>query len=159
MKKVLLVYGLLVAVILFFVFLRFRGIDLFPNIIGGSDASVKINERTFEIEIADTDEKRIKGLSDRNSLDQDRGMLFIFDQKAKHGFWMKNVKFPLDLIYISDNKIVDIVKNAEPKSATDTDIPIYQPKEEANYVLEINGGLSNEYGFEIGNEVTFTGIK
>lgn len=161
MKKVLIIYGLLVAVILVFVFLRFRGFDLFPNFggFGGSSASVKINEQSFDVEVADEDEERIKGLSDRESLDKDRGMIFVFDQKGKHSFWMKNVNFPLDLIYISDGKIVDIVKNAEPKSQDATDIQIYTPREDANYVLEINGGLSDEYGFEIGQDVTFEGVN
>lgn len=159
MKKVLIIYGLLVAVILFFVFLRFRGIDLFPNLIGGNNSTVTINKQTFKVEIADEDEERIKGLSDRKSLDKDRGMIFVFGEKDKYGFWMKNVNFPLDLIYISDNKIVDIVKNAEPKTKDATDIQIYTPKEDANYVLEINGGLSDEFGFEIGQEVTFENIQ
>jgi len=159
MKKVLLIYGLLVAVILVFVFLRFRGIDLFPNFGGSKSATVTINEQTFDVEVADEDEERIKGLSDRDSLDKDKGMIFIFEEKSKYGFWMKNVNFPLDLIYISDNTIVDIVKNAEPVAEDSTDIQIYEPKEDANYVLEIYGGLSDEYGFEIGNEVTFSGVN
>lgn len=158
MKKVLIVYGLLVAVILLFVFLRFRGIDLFPNM-GGSNSKVTINEQTFDVEVADEDEEKIKGLSDRKSLDKDDGMVFVFDEKGKHGFWMKNVNFPLDLIYISDNKVVDIIKNAEPKAQDATDLIIYEPREDANYVLEINGGLSEEYGFEIGQEVFFENIN
>lgn len=159
MKKVLIIYGLLVAVILVFVFLRFRGIDLFPKFGNENNATVTINEQSFKVEVADEDEERIKGLSDRKSLDKDKGMIFVFDEKDKYGFWMKNVNFPLDLIYISDNKIADIVKNAEPKAKDATDIQIYTPKEEANYVLEINGGLSDEFGFEIGNEVTFENIQ
>lgn len=161
MKKVLIIYGLLVVVILVFVFLRFRGIDLFPNFggFGGGGASVKINERTFDVEVADEDEERIKGLSDRESLDKDKGMIFVFEQKGRHSFWMKNVSFPLDLIYISDNKVVDIVKNAEPKAKDATDIQIYTPDADANYVLEINGGLSDEYGFEAGQEVTLEGVN
>ena len=159
MKKVLIIYGLLVAVILFFVFLRFRGIDLFPNLIGGNSSTVAINEQTFKVEVADEDEERIQGLSNRESVDKDKGMIFVFEEKDKYGFWMKNVNFPLDLIYISDNKIVDIIKNAEPKAKDATDIQIYTPKEEANYVLEINGGLSDEFGFEVGNEVTFENIQ
>jgi len=158
MKKVLIIYGLLVAVILFFVFLRFRGIDLFPNF-GGNNAKATISSQTFNIEIADDEDEQIKGLSDRESLDKDSGMLFILETKGRYGFWMKNVNFPLDLIYISDNKIVDIKKNAEPKSATDTNIPVYEPRNDANYVLEINGGLSDEYGFEIGQEVVFEGVN
>ncbi len=156
MKKVLIIYGLLVLGIVIIVFLRFRGVDILPNI-GGNDTAV-IREQTFKLEVADDEKERAKGLSERDSLDRNRGMLFIFEQKGKYGFWMRNVKFPLDLIYISDNKIVQIFKNAEPKSE-DENIPVFTPDSEANFVLEINGGLSDEYGFEVGDEVVFSGIN
>lgn len=158
MKKVLIVYGLLVIVIIGIVFLRFRGINLLPNI-GGGNATATIKEQEFKVEVADDDKERAKGLSDRNSLDKDRGMVFVFEKKGNYGFWMRNVKFPLDLIYISDNKITDIFKNAEPKSENDENIPIFTPENEANFVLEINGGLSDEYGFTVGDEVVFSGIN
>lgn len=158
MKKVLLIYGLLVLVILTVVVLRFRGIDLIPKI-GGFNKTVTINEQTFRVEIADDEKEQTKGLSNRNSLDKDKGMLFIFPEKGKYSFWMKNVKFPLDIIYISDNKIVDIAKNAAPQEENATNIPIITPKDNANFVLEINGGLSDEYEFKIGDEVTYENIN
>lgn len=158
MKKVLIIYGLLVLVILTVVIFKFRGINLLPEF-GGGNKTIKINEQTFDIEIADSDERRIKGLSERESLDKNKGMLFVFEEKAKHSFWMKNVNFPLDIIFISDNKIVDISKNAQPQAEDSANIPIITPQEDANFVLEINGGLSDEYGFETGNEVIFEGIN
>ncbi len=158
MKKVLLIYGLLVLGIIIVAVLRFRGIDLLPQI-GGNNATVTISEQKFSVEVADTDEERIKGLSERKSLEKDRGMLFIFEQKGKYGFWMRNVNFPLDLIYISDSKIVDIIKNAEPKALDAKDIPVFEPEVDANFVLEINGGLSDEFKFEIGNDVIFENIN
>lgn len=159
MKKVLIVYGVLVLVILTVVILRIRGVNLLPNFGENNGPAVTINEQTFTVEIADTDEKRVQGLSNRESLERDRGMLFIFEEKSQYGFWMRNVSFPLDIIYISDNQIVDIIKNAEPQPNDATDIPVFTPRENANYVLEINGGLADEHGFEIGNEVVFSGIN
>ncbi len=158
MKKVLLIYGLLVLGIIIVAVLQFRGVNLLPQI-GGNNATVTISEQKFSVEVADTDEERIKGLSERKSLEKDRGMLFIFEQKGKYGFWMRNVNFPLDLIYISDSKIVDIIKNAEPKALDAKDIPVFEPEVDANFVLEINGGLSDEFKFEIGNDVIFENIN
>ena len=100
----------------------------------------------------------MEGLSGRDKLDKDKGMIFIFEEKGKHSFWMKNVKFPLDIIFISDDTIVDIAKNAEPKKENDTNIPIFTPKENANFVLEINGGLSDEYEIKFGDKVNLSGL-
>lgn len=157
MKKVLIIYGVLVLIVVLVVVLRFRGIDLIPKI--STSPKVEVKGQEFSLEIADEDKERVKGLSERNSLAENKGMLFVFDKKGKYGFWMRNVKFPLDIIYISDDTIVDIIKNAEPKSEDDTNIPVFEPKTEANYVLEINGGLSDKYKIATGDKVTFSGVK
>lgn len=161
MKKVLIIYGLLVVGIIIIAVLRFRGINLLPTIgdFGGGKATATIENDKFNIEVADEDKERVKGLSERKNLAEDKGMVFVFDKKGKYGFWMRNVNFPLDIIYISDDTIVDIIKNAEPKALDATDIPIYEPKQEANYVLEINGGLSDKLEIQIGDKVKFDGIK
>lgn len=160
MKKVLIIYGLLVVGILIIVFLRFRGINLIPDVnFGGPDGQVTIEDNTFDVEVADEDHERIKGLSDRNSLGENNGMVFVFEEKGQYGFWMRNVNFPLDIIYISDNKIVDIIKNAPPQTEDSQGLPVYEPREAANYVLEINGGKADELGIEIGDEVVFEGIN
>jgi len=156
MRKVLIIYGVLVLVVVGIAILRFRGIDLLPNF--GSNAKAEIKGQEFNLEIADSDEEMVKGLSDRKNLDENKGMLFIFEEKGKYSFWMRNVNFPLDIIYISDDTIVDIVRNAEPKKEGDTEIPVFEPKEEANYVLEINGGLSDKHKIETGDKVVFSGL-
>ncbi len=155
MKKVIIIYGALVLLILVIVVLRFRGINLLPNInIGGGNASVTVGNDTFNVEIADEAKEREQGLSNREELSEDTGMLFIFEEKGEYEFWMRDVNFPLDIIYISDNKIVDIMKNAKPQN---TEI-IYKPQAPANYVLEINGGLSDKLEIEIGDEISIDGL-
>ena len=100
--------------------------------------SVVVNGKEFFIEIADTQEKRTKGLMFRQTLCDECGMLFIFDHPQKYGFWMKNVKIPLDILYIDKNGyIVDLV-NAQPCEKPDCDV--YYPAEKALYVLEVNHG-------------------
>ena len=80
-------------------------------------------------------------------------MLFPFEKPGYYSFWMKNMKFPIDIIFIKSGKIVTIHKDVmPPKNLTDA-LPIYNPKEPADTVLEINAGLSEDYKFKEGDEV------
>ena len=85
------------------------------------------------------------------------GMLFIFEEAAKYTFIMRDMKIPLDIIWISDDKkIVYIVAGAEPQFDTeDEDLMKYTPKDKAIYVLEINAGLANANLLQIGDDVKF----
>lgn len=124
-------------------------------------STVTIDTHTFKLILAKTGAEQIKGLSGKDKLDQDTGMLFIFPQKDIYGFWMKEMKFSIDIIYINDDKIIDIFENVPaPTANTQTStLPIYKPKETANYVLEINAGLSKKYGFKSGDKLVFTNIQ
>ncbi len=85
----------------------------------------------------------------RNSMEQDQGMLFIFEKEEPRGFYMKNTNIPLDLIFLdSENKIVSISKNAKPKSLET--IPSEEP---AQYVLEVNAGLSDQWNLTLGDSL------
>src|SRR3989344_2335385 len=76
---------------------------------------VSLNEKTFEVEIADTSLERAQGLMFRAELKEYQGMLFIFPISEKHSFWMKNTFIPLDIIWIDENfEIVYIYENAQP---------------------------------------------
>lgn len=122
--------------------------------------SIKINDKIIKIEIVDTQEKRNKGLSERDSIASDEGMLFIYPNLAKHPFWMKGMKFPIDFIWIRDDKVVDIIKNASPpQSGTkDEDLPRYLSITEVNKVLEINAGAVERLGINIGDIITISDI-
>jgi uncharacterized protein len=106
---------------------------------------------TFEIEIADTESKRQQGLSGRNNLAENKGMLFVFEQPAKYGFWMKDMNFSLDFIWIKDNQIVDLSENIPPPG--DKFMPKVDPKQNVNKVLEINSGQIKKCRINIGDEV------
>tara|TARA_B100000029_G_scaffold294863_1_gene288172 strand:- start:154 stop:588 length:435 start_codon:yes stop_codon:yes gene_type:complete len=112
-----------------------------------------INDTCFEIEIRDTKEERAEGLMYREKLDEDKGMLFIFDESSKYSFWMKNTLIKLDIIWINENlEIVWIAKNVNP--CEEDPCPSYMPQENAKYVLEINAGLSEKYEFKVNDTVT-----
>lgn len=121
--------------------------------------TVTIQNKTFTVEVADSVEERIKGLSGRKTLPVDGGMLFIFEQPGLYAFWMKNTLLPLDMLFIQNGRIVTIHHNVQPQlDSPYRQLKQYQPKEPAMYVLEINGGLSQKFGFQEGDTVEVEGL-
>ena len=111
--------------------------------------------QTLDIEIADDDYSTETGLMYRTKLETNQGMLFIFPDVQMRSFYMKNTKIPLDIIYIDKDKtIVSFQKNAKPMD--ETSLPSEAP---AKYVLEINGGLSDEWQLEVGDKVSYEILK
>ncbi|KKP58249.1 MAG: hypothetical protein UR52_C0021G0005 [Candidatus Gottesmanbacteria bacterium GW2011_GWA1_34_13] len=117
-------------------------------------SQIKINNQLFEIDIADTNDKRAQGLSGKSRLCENCGMLFIFDTKDDYGFWMKDMLFPLDFVWIDVNIIVDITENV-PVPITATYLPQYRPKQPVNRVLELNTGIIKKYQIKIGDSVEY----
>jgi uncharacterized membrane protein (UPF0127 family) len=114
---------------------------------------VTIHEKTYAIEIADDENERAIGLSNRQSLAENAGMLFIFEQSDQYGFWMKDTLIPLDIIWISEEKnIVHIEKNVQPGTYPTT----YGPDEDALYVLELAAGESEKNFFAEGDAVSIS---
>ncbi|WP_136464847.1 DUF192 domain-containing protein [Flagellimonas onchidii] len=106
----------------------------------------------FDIEIAETEYETQTGLMYRETMEENQGMLFIFDNMAMHSFYMKNTQIPLDIVYIDDNlKIVSFQKNAKPFDETglSSGVPI-------KYVLEIKAGLSDKLGLKIGDSISYS---
>ncbi|MEL6812124.1 MAG: DUF192 domain-containing protein [Bacteroidota bacterium] len=107
---------------------------------------------TLDIELAETEYETQTGLMYRKSMQDDRGMLFVFDDEIRRSFYMKNTEFGLDIIYLDgDRKVVSIQKNAKPFNKTS--LPSEAP---AKYVLEVNAGLSDQWGLEAGDTMEFT---
>jgi uncharacterized membrane protein (UPF0127 family) len=105
----------------------------------------------FDIEFARTDYEVETGLMHRNSMEDSQGMLFIFEKASPRFFYMKNTRIPLDIIYLSEDKtIVSFHKNAQPFD--ETILPSEFP---AKYVLEINGGLIERIGINLGDQLDF----
>lgn len=104
---------------------------------------------SFDIEIAETDSARERGLMERESLPEDSGMLFIFDDEQERSFWMANTPLSLDIIFINaDQEIVSMEKYARPYS------PDQVPSEEpAQYVLEVQAGYADSHGILVGDQI------
>lgn len=130
-------------------------LPLFPQIQRENIKEIKIRNTIIQIETADTKEKRSKGLGGRENLASNSGMLFIFPKQDKYAFWMKGLKFPLDMIWIRKNIIVDIIKNAKPpeQNQKDETLPTYLPRELVDMVLEVNAGFVDSHGIKINDAV------
>ena len=92
------------------------------------------------------------GLSGRASLPKDAGMLFVFPKTSTYGFWMKDMKFPIDIVWIGENKSV---VGITPKISPDTYPKIYYPPSDIRYVLELNSGGAAEYGVATVTKLVF----
>lgn len=113
--------------------------------------AVEINGRVIGVEIADSFEKQRQGLSDREELTQGTGMLFVWDNKQVRTFWMKNMYFPLDIIWITDGQVVNISENLPPEGEVPKNT--YSSIFPVDYVLEVNAGFCQRYGIKVGDEV------
>lgn len=112
-------------------------------------------ELTVRVEVADTPAKRELGLQYRQKLDEDQGMLFLYRSERAQTFWMKNTPVSLDIIFIgSGRRIVGIVQETVPFSTRTLSVPA-----PSQFVLEIKGGLSRQWGLKAGDLVRFEGIS
>lgn len=127
------------------------------NIQTGSNSNAKsivVSDKEISVEIAKTNEERSKGLSNRDSLDENSGMVFVFSKNSKPTFWMKDTKIPLDMIWINDDKVVGIYKDVKPEpNVKDNQLKKYPAPTEIDYVLEVNGGFSDKNGIKVGSTV------
>jgi len=116
-------------------------------------SQVKVGETIFRVWLAQTPQSRTLGLSNQEKIKDEEGMLFVFEEGAIHDFGIKGVKFNLDIIWIADNQIVGIVQNLPVQTDTVQLPASHMLAQQAQYALEINGGLSQKYGFKVGTPV------
>ncbi len=125
-----------------------RWIDLLNNWFNHS-SKLSVGSTMINIEIAETQSQRAQGLSNRISLPELSGMLFIFPNPDRHSFWMKDMNFPLDFIWIKNSRVVQLSKNVpaiQPPA-------VFTPDQPVDQVLEVNAGFINKYGIKVGDEV------
>ncbi len=115
-------------------------------------AQVSIGEKIIKLEVASSAQQQALGLMYRNSLADDRGMLFPFDPPRSVNFWMKNVVINLDMIFLKDGQIVSIAANVPP--CTNEPCPIYGPVQPIDQVIELRGGRAAELGLKEGDRLT-----
>jgi uncharacterized membrane protein (UPF0127 family) len=111
--------------------------------------------KVFQTELMIEDEDRAMGLMFRPSLPADRALLFVFDNVDFHGIWMKNCKFPIDIVWLDEGRrVVHVTPNVPPCKADPC--PSYQPMRKAAYVIEMNAGAAKREKLALGSLVEFT---
>jgi uncharacterized membrane protein (UPF0127 family) len=113
---------------------------------------VCLRQACYSVDIARTDETRMQGLMSRPGLGQGKGMLFIFDTEAVYPFWMKNMFFSIDIIWLDRDKHVVHIASDVPPCITEP-CPLYTPSASALYVLEIPAGDAVRYGIQPGDVI------
>jgi uncharacterized membrane protein (UPF0127 family) len=113
---------------------------------------ILIGESAVTIEVADSDSERMQGLSGRESLEPGHGMFFIFDQPGLHGIWMKDMNFPIDIIWFDQyGELVYFEEHVTPESYPDT----FFPKSPSLYVLEVPAGFVKDKNIKLGDKIDF----
>ena len=118
---------------------------------------VELGGQRYEVEVADDDAERARGLMFRDELATAHGMIFIHDHEEPQAYWMKNTKIPLDILYFDNaRKLVAQQRDVPPCSAGDA-CPSYPSNAPARYVLELNAGEAAKLKLENGAELTLGG--
>lgn len=114
---------------------------------------VSINNYILVADLSITYEQIIKGLSIKSSLKENEGMLFVLNSSSRRGFWMKDMNFPIDVIWLNENKeIIHIKKNLEPCVSN---CPVYYPDQNSKYVLETVAGFADKQNLKVGDTISF----
>lgn len=123
---------------------------------------ITVGETKVFVEIADTPSEWQIGLSEHSSLGANEGMLFVFDREnTRPSFWMEGMDFDIDIIWINDGKVTQIEQNV-PKPEPDTpssELPLYQPYDVIDYVLEVNAGYVKEKRIAVADNVDFSQLE
>ena len=111
--------------------------------------TIKVDEHVLEVQVADTEPRRVRGLMFQEQLPYDQGMIFVFDSPGIYSLWMLNMQFSLDMIWFDENgNVVHIEQDVPPcKSALETvTCTVVNPDAEAIYILEVTSGFVEQFG-------------
>ncbi len=143
----------IVSLIFFIIILV--GVVIFNAVFIGKqkpDKKIEIGKTSISVIIADTPISRAQGLSNRPYLEKGTGMFFIFDEPGYHNFWMKDMKFPIDIIWFDEGmRVIYVRENVSP----DTYPQVFTPQVLAKYVLEVPAHFTAEHNIKIGNQFSF----
>ncbi|HSW48448.1 MAG TPA: DUF192 domain-containing protein [Candidatus Saccharimonadales bacterium] len=153
LNKLIIIFGIILVIFAGIVFFQFSSKTAQKSNLKNISSTVKIKDHTFNVEVAKIPKDQQMGLSGIDSISDSEGMLFTFNTPDYYNFWMKDMKFPLDIIFIKDTKIVSIKENAVAPSDNKSNPPIIKPAGAINTVLEINAGLSKKYDIKPGDSV------
>lgn len=143
---------LMIAVVILagiYVYARYSDVPLSQWIVPGAPV-VHIQDKPFRVEIADSPREQERGLSGRSEISDVSGLFFVYDEPGFYSIWMKDMRFAIDIIWISENlEVIDIDRNVTPSTYPDK----FEPSREAKYILETEAFFVETYGIKIGDPV------
>lgn len=151
-SKIRFILGLFVVI--FFVILIFSLITSSNN----KPATVAVKGQNIQVELAETELEKQIGLSQTESLSEGEGMLFIFKNPDFYPFWMKDMSFPIDIIYINGDRVVTVIKNVQPPTDANAELTVYRPTEKADKVLEVVAGYADKHDITEGTTIDTTNL-
>ncbi len=117
-------------------------------------ATIKIGGREVPVIVADNYEHRLQGWSDRKDMGQYGGMLFVFPDRGQHAMVMRRMQFPLDIVWLDGNKVIDIAPNLPPEPGVAEDqLTVYRARAASTLVLELPAGFRDQTNLKIGDLV------
>ena len=109
---------------------------------------------SIPVEVSDNPEKRSLGLGKRDKLEKDWGMLFVFEKRIPHSFWMKNMRFPIDIVWLDNQRIVELAENVPPPQEGESP-KVMEPLLPSNFVLELESGRARALGLNVGQKLSY----
>lgn len=145
-NKIMIVFGIVFV-------LSFFGIRLAQFF--WSDANINLNGNKLNVLIARNSEQQYKGLSDRDNLGEYDGMMFTYPNAFMIGVVMRDMRFPIDVIWFYEGKVVDIAPNLQPElGVKEGDLRVYFPRHKADIFLELSAGWAEEHNLKLGDKLT-----
>lgn len=153
-KKIFVI--IILALVVFWVFKFWTSeVEIFrtsevEEVLTSDVQEIKIKNIPLNIQLADSPAERVLGLSGRDDLADDEGLLFIFNSSGFYNFWMKDMRFPIDIIWVGEDwRVVDLKTAVSPATYPE----LFTSRQLAKYVLEVNSGWVNKNNIQIGDVV------
>lgn len=145
MKKYILIFAILA-------FTLVVAVALYPKQSVYKTGKIQIGDSVFTVLISDTPELRTLGLSGRKMLSKDEAMLFVFEKAGLYGFWMKDMLFSIDIVWLDDEfRVVSMKKNVSPQTFPE----VFNPTKSSKYVLEFSAGTLDFLSLKDGDQILF----
>ena len=150
MKRKIMLFGAIPAVVLIaLIAFLFWGKNRTHN-----ENVIRMGSSNISVELARTSAEQARGLGARSTLGTYSGMLFIFNDPTIPGFWMKDMNFPIDIVWISENRIIGVIENADPQiGAAESELKVYTPPSSVDSVIELHAGAFKASQARVGDEV------
>ncbi len=146
-EKMLWIFGLLILLVLFFLLIWNLSARFFAN---KDLVFLEVNGEVIKVWLADDDQERFRGLSDRVDLGPAEGMLFLYDRSEYHAHVMRRMLFPLDFLFVDGDQVVDLVKGI-PQNFPG----LIKGRKQYDKVLELPAGWINKHKIQVGDKIKF----